>query len=41
MEKCNSLKIKHFKGVLMRDELKGKASNNENIILNIDDSDGQ
>ena len=40
MEKCNSLKIKHFKGVLMRDELKGKASKNESIILNMDDSSG-
>ena len=39
LEKCKS--IKNFKGVFMRDELKGKASTSESIILNMDDSNGQ
>ena len=41
MDICKSLKIKNFKGVLMRDELKGKPSNIESLILNMDDSEGQ
>ena len=40
VEKCKSLNIKNFKGVFMRDELKGRVSNNESLILNIDDSTG-
>ena len=40
IQKCRELKIKNFKGVLMRDELKGKASKSECLILNIDDSSG-
>ena len=35
---CKKLKIKNFKGVFMRDELKGKMSGNESLILNIDHS---
>lgn len=35
---CNKLKIKDFKGVFMRDELKGKPKQNECLILNIDHS---
>ena len=35
---CRKLKIKNVKGVFMRDELKGKTSGNENLILNIDHS---
>jgi hypothetical protein len=34
---CKALKIKHFKGVFMRDELK-QTSSNECLILNIDRS---
>jgi hypothetical protein len=40
IELCKVLKIKNFKGVHMRNELKGKASPNESLILNLDDSDG-
>ena len=40
MEKCKELNIKNFKGVYMRDELKGKTNNNESLILNIGDSSG-
>src|SRR5690349_2912147 len=39
-EKCKELKITNFKGVFMRDELKGSISNNECLVLNIDDSKG-
>ena len=35
---CKKLNIQNFKGVFMRDEIKGKASNNESIILNLDES---
>lgn len=38
IDKCKELKIKNFKGVFMRDELNGKASENECIILNHDTS---
>ena len=34
------LKISNFKGVYMRDELKGKANRNESLILNMDESSG-
>ena len=39
IKKCKELKIKNFKGVYMRDELKGKSSKNECFILNHDTSD--
>ena len=40
--KCKELQIKNFKGVFMRDELnKNKASNNECLVLNIDDSSNE
>ena len=39
IELCNDLKIKHFKGVFMRDELNFKSDYNECLILNIDHSD--
>ena len=35
---CKKLKIKNVNGVYMRDELKGKMSGNESLILNIDHS---
>ena len=35
---CKQFKIKHFKGVFMRDEIVGKTSGNECYILNIDES---
>ena len=35
---CKELNIKNFKGVFMRDEIKGKAKDNECFILNIDES---
>jgi len=35
-DKCKELKIKNFKGVFMRDELKGKSAKNECFILNHD-----
>ena len=35
---CEKINIQNFKGVFMRDEIKGKASNNESIILNLDES---
>jgi hypothetical protein len=38
INKCKELKIKNFTGVFMRDELKGKSSKNECLILNHDDS---
>ena len=38
--KCKDLKITNFKGVFMRDELKGKSSKNECLILNLDDGSG-
>jgi len=37
---CKHLKISNFKGVFMRDELKGKAKSNESLILNMDESSG-
>jgi hypothetical protein len=39
--KCQELKINHFKGVFMRDELNkyAKANKNECLVLNIDHSD--
>ena len=40
IEKCKELNIKNFKGAFMRDELKGSVSDNECLILNIDDSSG-
>jgi hypothetical protein len=39
IEKCKELKINNFKGVYMRDELKGRSTNNESFILNHDTSD--
>lgn len=36
IDKCKELKIKNFKGVFMRDELKGKPLENECLILNHD-----
>ena len=36
IDKCKELKIKNFKGVFMRDELKGRTSKNECFILNHD-----
>ena len=38
IDKCKELKIRNFKGVFMRDELNGKATDNECLILNIDHS---
>lgn len=38
INKCKELQIRNFKGVCMRDELHGKAINNECLILNIDHS---
>jgi hypothetical protein len=35
---CKRLKIPHFKGVFMRDELKGKPGKKECLVLNIDHS---
>ena len=40
IEICKVLKINNFKGVYMRDELKGKANPNESLILNMDESSG-
>ena len=40
IDKCKELKIKNFKGVFMRDELNGKSSRNECLILNLDDGSG-
>lgn len=39
-DKCTELKIKNFKGVFMRDELKGQPKKRECIILNLDDNSG-
>ena len=36
IKKCKELKIKNFKGVFMRDELRGKYTRNECLILNHD-----
>ena len=36
IDKCREIKIKNFKGVFMRDELKGRTSENECFILNHD-----
>ena len=36
IDKCKELKIKNFKGVFMRDELKVRTSKNECFILNHD-----
>ena len=36
IEKCKELQIKTFKGVYMRDELRGKSTRNECLILNHD-----
>src|SRR5206468_10899457 len=38
IEKCKELQIENFKGVFMRDELQGKSSKNECLILNHDHS---
>jgi hypothetical protein len=39
IEKCKELKIKKFKGVFMRDELKnGSATGNECMVINTDHS---
>lgn len=38
IEKCKELQIRIFKGVFMRDELQGKSSKNECLILNHDHS---
>ena len=38
IEQCQKFKIKHFKGVFMRNELNEKASKNECFILNLDHS---
>ena len=38
ISKCKELKIKNFKEVYMRDELRDKGRNNECFILNIDSS---
>ncbi len=40
IDKCKELNISNFKGVFMRDELKGSISKNECLILNMDDSKG-
>jgi hypothetical protein len=36
IDKCREIKIKNFKGIFMRDELKGRTSENECFILNHD-----
>lgn len=36
---CQKLNIKNFKGVFMRDQIKGKVNSNECFILNIDESE--
>jgi len=42
IDKCKELKIKKFKGVFMRDELKGKKANgDECMVMNIDDSNNE
>ena len=42
IDKCDELKIKHFKGVFMRDEMKNKRrAKNECIVINIDHSSNQ
>src|SRR5277367_1624235 len=42
IEKCQELKIRKFKGVFMRDELKNrKASCNECMVINIDHSSNE
>ena len=39
IEKCKELKLKNFKGVFMRDEIKNeKVTNNECMVINIDHS---
>jgi len=38
LEMCKILKINNFKGVYMRNELKGKGNPNESLIVNMDDS---
>ena len=38
ISKCKELNIKNFKGVFMRDEVKGSAKSNECFIMNIDHS---
>jgi hypothetical protein len=38
IDQCKQFKIKHFKGVFMRNELNKTASNNECLILNLDHS---
>ena len=40
LEMCKILKINNFKGVYMRNELKGKGNPNESLIVNMDDSTG-
>src|SRR3989442_14514410 len=41
IDQCKKFKIKHFKGVFMRNELPNdKISCNESFILNLDDKDG-
>lgn len=42
IEKCKKLKIKNFKGVFMRDEIRNmSATQNECMVLNIDDSSNE
>ena len=42
IEKCKKLKIKNFKGVFMRDELKSKnADRDECMVINIDHSSNE
>jgi hypothetical protein len=41
IEKCKELKIKNFKGVFMRDELKTLATSNECLIINTDHSNNE
>jgi len=40
MEKCNELKISNFKAPKMLCEIKGKASTDESLIINLDDCEG-
>ena len=39
VDMCKKLNIKNFKGVFMRDEIKGSPKSNECFIMNIDHSD--
>ena len=40
-DKCEQLKIKNFEGIFMRNELTGKSSKNECLILNHDHSSNE